>query len=340
MSSDQPGPYGGEQPQPPNPYGQPGQPGPYGQQPPTPPQGQPGYGYPQQAPQGVPQQGPYGQPGQAGPYGAPQQPNPYGNPEQPNPYGSPQQPGPYGQQPPAPPVYGGPQDPPPSPGGGNGKRTGLIIGGVAVVAALAVGAWFAFGGGDGDSVADDGPHKLTTPAKVLGDYQRFTPQKDPESASDSDAKDLANSGVSDAKAVSATYTTVDLSDPSSVDPEEAAAGKALSFVGLFGKVKDPEGAVDATFDEMRKSKDDDKLKLLGDPEAVKPDSLDGAVMKCQKVEAPNSATGKTVRQYMCLWADHSTIGLVVPADGATETMSLDDSAKVTADLRGDVRVAL
>lgn len=56
-----------------NPYGQ--QPG----QPPQQPQGQPGYGYPQQAPQGVPQQG-YGYPQQPGqqpgqPYGAyPQQP--------------------------------------------------------------------------------------------------------------------------------------------------------------------------------------------------------------------------------------------------------------------------
>jgi uncharacterized RDD family membrane protein YckC len=57
---------------------------PYGQQPGQPPQGQPGYGYPQQAPQGVPQQ--QGQPG----YGYPQQPG-----QQPGqPYGAyPQQPG-------------------------------------------------------------------------------------------------------------------------------------------------------------------------------------------------------------------------------------------------------
>ncbi|MEU2154840.1 RDD family protein [Streptomyces sp. NPDC019396] len=40
---------------------------PYGQQPQQPPQGQPGYGYPQQAPQGVPQQG-YGYPQQPGQY--------------------------------------------------------------------------------------------------------------------------------------------------------------------------------------------------------------------------------------------------------------------------------
>ncbi|RSS50068.1 RDD family protein [Streptomyces sp. WAC07061] len=49
---------------------------PYGQQPQQPPQGQPGYGYPQQAPQGVP---PQGQPG----YGYPQQgQQPYGVPPQ------------------------------------------------------------------------------------------------------------------------------------------------------------------------------------------------------------------------------------------------------------------
>ncbi|MER7761703.1 RDD family protein [Streptomyces sp. NPDC097619] len=42
---------------------------PYGQQPQQPQQGQPGYGYPQQAPQGVPQQGAYGYPAQQQPYG-------------------------------------------------------------------------------------------------------------------------------------------------------------------------------------------------------------------------------------------------------------------------------
>ncbi|MFE6975336.1 RDD family protein [Streptomyces sp. NPDC057682] len=57
-------------------FGDPNPNNPYGQQPGQPPQGQPGYGYPQQAPQGVP---PQGQPG----YGYPQQPGmpPYGGPQ-------------------------------------------------------------------------------------------------------------------------------------------------------------------------------------------------------------------------------------------------------------------
>ncbi len=63
---------------------------------------------------------------------------------------------------------------PPAPGGGK-KKTGLIIGAVAVVAAIGVGAYFVFGGGGsggGSDIADDGPHKLTTPATVLGEYKK------------------------------------------------------------------------------------------------------------------------------------------------------------------------
>ncbi|KOT39067.1 membrane protein, partial [Streptomyces caelestis] len=79
---------------------------------------QPGYGYPQQAP-------PPGQPG----YGYPQQPGQPGVPPQQPSYG--QQP-PYGQAP-----YGMPPQPP-APGGG-GKKAGIVIGAVAIVAALGVG---------------------------------------------------------------------------------------------------------------------------------------------------------------------------------------------------------
>ncbi|MFH8745933.1 RDD family protein [Streptomyces rimosus] len=82
-------PYGQPQGQP-GPYGQPPQ-APYGQQPPAPPQGQPGYGYPQQA---QPQPG-YGYPQQA----PPQQQAPYGQPPQmpqQQAYGYPQQAA-YGQ---------------------------------------------------------------------------------------------------------------------------------------------------------------------------------------------------------------------------------------------------
>jgi Domain of unknown function (DUF4878) len=141
----------------------------YGQQPPPPPYGQQPPAYPQQPP-GPPQQ-PYvpPQPPYAPPPAGPQQP-PYSQQpdfgQQPPPYG--QQPAPYGQQPDqhtAPygqplypgPEYGqpgqyGPGGPPqypvtPPTGTGAGGHRGLLIGAVvAVLAALAVGAFFLFSG--------------------------------------------------------------------------------------------------------------------------------------------------------------------------------------------------
>ncbi|PJN10825.1 hypothetical protein CG723_16775 [Streptomyces sp. CB01635] len=322
MSYNQPGPYGGQQPQQPGPYGQ-QQPGPYGQQPPAAPQ--PGYGYPQQAPQGVPPQQP--------PYGQPQQ--PYG---QPGGYSQPQQPGPYGQQPQAP--YGQ-VPPPPGPPQGGKKKTGLIIGAVAVVAAIGVGAYFMFGGG-GSSVADDGPHKLTTPATVMGDYKRMGEDKGAQDATSGDAKVLAESGVTNAKAVSAIYSTIDVSNPAAQpSAADVATSKAVSFMGIYGKVKDPEAAIDSTLAGMKKEqakKSEPTMTFIGDAKTVEPDGLDGAVMKCQQAQAKNIATGKVDTQYMCLWADYSTIGMGVPAAGG-KGVGLDDSAKVTADLRKEVRVA-
>lgn len=148
---------------PPGPYGQqPPQPGPYGQ-PQQPPAPQPGYGYPQQGGQVPPQQG-YGYPQQAG-QAPPQQ--GYGHPQQPA------QPG-YGQQAP----YGGQQTPygmipqGPEESGGNGKKVGLIIGAVAVVAAIGVGAYFVFGSG-----GEVKPYTISLPEKLLN--AQFSKMKSP-----------------------------------------------------------------------------------------------------------------------------------------------------------------
>ncbi|MER5467519.1 hypothetical protein [Streptomyces sp. NPDC002685] len=318
MSYNQPGPYGG-QPQQPGPYGQPGQPGPYGQQPQAP---QPGYGYPQQAP-----------PAQPG-YGYPQQAPPGGQPPTP-PYGQP----PYGQQPPY-----GTVPMPPEPSGGK-KRTGLIIGGVAVVAAIAVGAYLVLAGSSsGSDVADDGPHKLTTPAKVIdGQYQRMGKDQGPQDPSSGDTKDLATSGITNAKSVGGIYSTVDLSDPETLkDPAAIAGSKAITFSGLYGKVKDPEAALDAALANIKKDSAKDsstKVEFVGAAQSVSPPGLDGAIMKCQQAKAPNAATGKTDTQYMCMWADYSTLGFGVVAEGG-QGVDLNESAKVTAALRKDIRVKI
>ncbi|MEU9453822.1 hypothetical protein [Streptomyces sp. NPDC048277] len=327
MSYNQPGPYGGPPPQQPGPYGQ--QPGPYGQPPQAP---QPGYGYPQQAPPAAPPQpGPYGQqPPQPG-YGYPQQ----GVPPQQNPYGQQQPPygqPPYGQQP-----YGAPQ--PPVPGGGK-KKTGVVIGAVAVVAAVAVGAYLVVGGGGGSTggIPDDGPHKLTTPAVVLTEYEKSGDSSEGMSASD--LKDAESWGVKNAKDVSASYEVKDETNP--------LGGKLISFGGVYGTIDDPEKAVDGFFAFMKNDSQEKNVTFEGNPTEYKPSSLDGAVLKCQGASVDNSADAsssglaKTMKVTYCVWGDHSTLGFVMPmkysdiaAGTATDPAA---AAETTAKLREEVRV--
>ncbi|KIE28004.1 membrane protein [Streptomyces sp. MUSC 125] len=326
MSSNQPGPYG-QQPQQPGPYGQPGQPGPYGQQPQAP---QPGpYGQQPQAPQ----PGPYGQQPQAPQpgygYGYPQQ----GVPEQPNPYGQQQQPA-YGQQP-----YGMPQAPVP---GGGKKKTGLIIGTVAVVAAVAVGVYFVVsgsGGSSGGGIADDGPHKLTTPATVLSEYKKS--KSDSGSMTEKDLKDAEKWGVHNPKDVTAEYESGDDNNPLSK--------KMIEFAGVYGTIDDPEKTVDAMFAYLKaqSTKDDeDKYTLQGEPVTYKPAGLNGAVLKCQQAKGANSESDsggpKEFSVDFCIWGDHSTLGVVMPMDIATLAAGRSSDpatdAELTAKLRNEVRV--
>ncbi|WP_353942551.1 hypothetical protein ABII15_13475 [Streptomyces sp. HUAS MG91] len=323
MSYNQPGPYGGQQPQQPGPYGQQPQPGPYGQQPQAP---QPGYGYPQQAPPGVP----------------PQQPNPYGQQQPPQPpqagYGYPQQQAPYGQD-----QYG--QYPPQPPaGGGGGKKAGLIIGAVAVVAAIGVGAYFVIGGGGSGSasVSDDGAHKLTTPATVLSEYQK-TESSSSGGLTSSDMADAEKAGLKNGKPVSAGYQVKDSSNP--------LGGKVLQFQGAYGEIDDPSQFVSGMFDkgasEIAKgsSTASGKASLVGSPTDY---STDDVTLKCQELKFENSgSTGsstapKEMHMPLCIWADHSTMAMVTSADIADmmtgKAPDLKAAADLTAKLRSEVRV--
>ncbi|MFF7387302.1 hypothetical protein ACFZAE_02380 [Streptomyces scabiei] len=310
MSHNQPGPYGG-QPQQPGPYGQPGgQPGPYGQQPPQA-APQPGYGYPQQAP---PQQPGYGYPQQA-PQGVPPQTPPYG------------QQAPYGGQPGYPTV---PQ-PPAAPGGG-GKKVGIILGAVAVVAAVAVGAYFVFGASGGGDIADDGPHKLTTPAAVIDGQYKKGEGGGSSGMSDKEMKQTEDWGVQDPKDVTATYSS-----------GEGITAKNLTFSGVYGTVEDPEKVIDAMFASMKEESEkgsDSDGKLVGSPQEVTPDGFENGIMKCQESEGTEG--GKTMTLPVCIWGDHSTVAYVISIDMASmaagKSTTIDEAAELAAKLRNDVRV--
>ncbi|MFB7412715.1 hypothetical protein ACFCZ2_36620 [Streptomyces sp. NPDC056202] len=310
MSYNQPGPYG-QQPQQPGPYGQ--QPGPYGQQPQQPgPYGQqPGYGYPQQAPQGVPPQQP--------PYGYPQQP---------------QQPGPYGQQPP----YGAPQGPggyvphPPAP---KKSKAGWIIGAVAVVAAIGVGAYFVLGGGGNSAVADDTKGYKITPAATIGEYKKEGAGKSgdlsPEQKIAADAM-----GIKNPQQAQASYKAGDASDP--------LKGKNMSLNGMWGEVADPEKAIDAAFANYGKNQgsksEEVKVTPVGSPEDKTPAGFEGALMKCQNLtlestKAQTTPGPKSFTVPTCIWADYGTVGVVNALDPSTmltggQGFTLDQVAELTA----------
>ena len=324
MSHNQPGPYG-EPPQQPGPYGQPAQPGPYGQPPQAPqaPQAapQPGYGYPQQAP---------AQPGYGYPQQAPPQPG-YGYPQQPDAYG--QQPPAHGQQPPygqAP--YGVPQ--PPAPGGG-GKKTAIVLGAVAVVAAIAVGAWFVLGSGSGggSDIADDGAHKLTAPATVLDGAYKKSGGSETSGMTASEIKDAESWGVQNPKDVSAMYAS-----------GEGLTVKNMMFSGVYGSIDDPEKVVDAMFAKMKtesaKSSSADDGKLVGSPQKFTPAGFDNGIMKCQEIETAQS--GRTTKMPFCIWGDHSTLSYVLTYDLAAMTAgkssTMEEAAELAAKFRQDVRV--
>ncbi|CAM5661484.1 putative protein OS=Streptomyces alboniger OX=132473 GN=CP975_11855 PE=4 SV=1 [Streptomyces alboniger] len=283
------------------------------------------------------QPGPYGQqPPQPGPYGQAPQPG-YGYPPQQG-FGQPQ-PGPYGQVPPQAP-YG--QVPPPPPGGGGGKKAGIIIGAVAVAAAIGVGAYVVLGGGDSgggsSAVADDGPHKLSAPATLLGDYQK----QRSESGSGFNSSDMAaarKAGVKNPKDVDAAYQAGDKSNP--------LAQRAIQFMGVYGEIDDPGKVVDGMFDKIKKDSEQSSKetgRLVGAPKDF---STGDTVLKCQesviKNDNPGASAPEEIRMPVCMWGDRSTVAVVVPvqvADAMAGKVSLDDASATTLKVREEVRVKL
>lgn len=330
MSFNQPGPYDGQPPQgQPGPYGQ--QPGPYGGPPPQgQPQGQPGYGYPQQAPQGVP---PQQQPPQPG-YGYPQA----------------QQPGPYGQQPPTPPYGGQPvygQQPGFPPAQQPKKKTGLIIGGVIVaLAVIGGGVYFltSGGGASNSDVADSTKGYKLTPAATLDGYKKGSASKSGP-ATGEDKTTLEGLGIKDPQQAGATYQSGEANP---------AAAKSITLQGFWGDVTDPAKVINNAFNNaesgFKKGAEGMDVQLVGSPKAVTPAGFKGALMKCQDMKVLNKegdGATKGPKEFtvpICVWADYSTVGTVIGVDlGLAMTgkgMAQDDAAGLTAKLYNTSRTKI
>lgn len=336
------------------------QPGPYGGQPGQPP-GQPGYGYPQQPPAGPPNQPP------PPPQGAPQQPGmPPGQPGVP-----PQQPG-YGypQQPPGGGYPGYPQQPgmpqPPQGGGNKGKTIGVVVGAIVVAAAVVGGVLFFTGGdddendeskgggsgGDGGSseVQDDGKrYKLTTPETVVGSFTKKPGESGGSGQLGADGvKDFEKFGVKDPKDVSASY-----------DSGSGTTKKELNFQGVWGEIAAPEATVDAAFKQINAeaekeaqsstggSAGDPEMELEGEPRKMTPSGAEDAVVKCQYLKmnlgsgSADPSAPSSLKLPVCMWGDNSTIAYTIYGDQAAAVQGgtpLNEAADNLAKLRKDVRV--
>ncbi|MFI6860748.1 hypothetical protein ACIBKZ_12695 [Streptomyces sp. NPDC050421] len=334
MSYNQPGPYGGQPPQgQPGPYGQ--QPGPYGGPPPQgQPQGQPGYGYPQQAPQGVP---PQQQPQQPG-YGYPQA----------------QQPGPYGQQPPTPPYGGQPvygQQPGFPPAAPQKKKTGLIVGGVIVALAVIGGGVYLLtsgGGASNSDVADSTKGYKLTPTATLDGYKKESSgPTDSGPATGEDKSNLEALGIKKPQQAGANYQSGSEDNPVAV--------KSITLSGVWGDVTDPAKVIDNAFNnaeaDFKKGAEGMELQRVGSPKAATPAGFKGALMKCQDMKVLNKkgdgTASKGPKEFtipVCVWADYSTVGTVLGVDVALSMtgkgMPQDDLAAVTAKLYNTSRTKI
>ncbi|CAM5309598.1 hypothetical protein SALBM217S_02667 [Streptomyces griseoloalbus] len=162
--------------------------------------------------------------------------------------------------------------------------------------------------------------------------QQATPSPGPARASREKAgsrrQGPAQAGVSDATSVTAIYSTTDLTTLDPEDPSDLAklqTAENITYFGVYGKVEDPDKALDVMFTQMHKNTDDEKVTLVGDPKSVSPDGLDGAVMKCQEAETTHPVTNKEQTTFMCVWADYSTVAVVEPT-ATGKTYSMDESA--------------
>ena len=77
-----------------------------------------------------------------------------------------------------------------------------------------------------------------------------------------------------------------------------------------------------------------------------PEGLDGAILKCQETKVPGDETGgagpKEIRMPVCIWGDHSTLGVTINANIADalagKGADLEAAAEQTAKFRKEVRV--
>jgi hypothetical protein len=242
-----------------------------------------------------------------------------------------------------------PMLPPPRPrqagGRGNGRVLAYAVGGLAIIGA-AVGLGIALGSKPTPTpvavsssttitttvpAPDSTRYRLTSPDTVAGDFQkdRIGTHNNAIAPNASDQVEYTPIGVQLTGALTAIYhqgeTTADTN----------ATGYGMMVFGLWGKIGDPQRAVDGAPSTMIKDLllTNNAFRPVGELVPESPNNLDdGAVMACQFIEGRFRNTDAEVP--LCVWADHSTmcvIGIVNP------NLSLADAADIASQVRDESR---
>ncbi|MCQ8769888.1 hypothetical protein [Streptomyces telluris] len=227
--------------------------------------------------------------------------------------------------------YGAAVWPPPVPDrrGGRGKVMAAVAIGSLILMCTLLGGFLLLTGG-GSSAHGGARYRLTAPERA-GDFLRDAPVDRTFRADHLER--LRRLGVRDAGSVTAGYA----SGP--------ARSGMLMYSGLWGEVRDPERAVDGMFEAMaedareRPVKQGTREEIEGSPVRVIPRGLNdaGAVMKCQAVQftPADGGTGAGLPLSYCVWADHSTVGVVGAALGAGAGIA--EAAEAAGELRAAAR---
>lgn len=187
------------------------------------------------------------------------------------------------------------------------------------LAVIGAGVWyFAAGGASNSDVADSTKGYKLTPAAAVDDYKQ-DPSKPARSGplTGKSKSDAEAAGVKDPQQAGADYQSGSKDNP--------LTQKMLLLQGYWGEVEDPAKVINNSFNDaeakMREGSNGNKVSLVGSPKDVKPAGFDGALMRCQDIKTINEKADGTLAKGptevitpVCIWADYSTVGMVVAVD--------------------------